>query len=676
MCGISGLFDPRAAAGDRRAEIERMSAAIAHRGPDGSGCWHDPDGGLSFGHRRLAIVDLTELGAQPMASSDGRYILALNGEIYNFPALRRGLESRGAIFRGDSDTEVLLELIARDGLRAALEAAIGMFALALWDRVERRLALARDRMGEKPLYYGYLGGRPGSGPFAFASELRALRAHSAFAAPISRDAAAAYMRLGYVPEPDSIFAGIAKLPPGHFLSLTIDDLATGNAVPSEPYWQLAEAIAEGRPALPAGRGASERTDAEWVDGLEARLAEAVRLQLRADVPLGAFLSGGIDSTTVVALMQKQSARPIKTFTIGFERSGYDEAPFARAIARRLGTDHHELYARAEDALAAATQMPRIYDEPFADSSQVPTYLVSRLARESVTVSLSGDGGDELFGGYNRYVLGERLWAAMRRLPLALRRPLASALLAFSPGQLDRGFALASAALPRRYRFGGAGNRLHKLARALEATGPADLYAGFTSLFPDGAATVEGGREAARARDLPAGLTMAEWMMAEDALSYLPGDILAKVDRAAMACGLEARVPFLDRRVVEFAWQVPLRLKIRDGQGKWLLRQVLARHVPLATMDRPKTGFSVPLDDWLRGPLRDWAESALSESALARHGILRAGPVRRLWQEHLSGRWNRQGELWCALMLQEWLSEAKAPLAAHAESTLVSNVLYN
>ena len=677
MCGISGLFQPRLSGAERAREIARMTATLAHRGPDGGGVWNDADAPISFGHRRLAIVDLSEAGAQPMLSADGRFALTFNGEIYNHLDLRARLESGGAKLRGDSDTEALLETIARDGLDEALKASVGMFALALWDRAERTLHLARDRMGEKPLYYGYVGG----GAFAFASEVQALRAYDGFSARVSRDAVATYLRYGYVSGPLSIFEGVFKLRAGHVLTLTERMLAGGELSERRPFWTLHDAI--GARDSDSGR---ERSDDEWVDEVETTLKQAVLSQMRADVPLGAFLSGGVDSTAVVSLMQELSARPVKTFTIGFDRQGFDEAPHARAIAERLGTDHAEHYVSCADALAEAETIAGIYDEPFADSSQIPTSLVSKLARQQVTVVLSGDGGDELFGGYNRYVLGDRLWRRMRATPLAARKLAARAIFSASPGRIDDAAAAARRFLPGYLRVGGAGDRLHKLARALESRTSAELYASFISVWPEGPAAMrreaeDCGRETApsaherfacgapladaelalaeRIDRRFAELSFPERMMAMDSLTYLPGDILVKVDRASMAQSLEARVPMLDHRLVELAWRVPTRLKIRDGRGKWILRQVVGRRIPLEIMNRPKAGFAIPLDRWLRGPLRAWAESLLDARAINKHNLLDAASVRRTWEEHLSGRWNRQNEAWCALMLQSWLDQRPA-----------------
>lgn len=638
MCGFAGFFDshpflPEAA----HALLKRMAVAIAHRGPDDHGSWHDADAGIGLAHRRLSILDLSAAGHQPMHSADQRYVLVFNGEIYNHQALRERLGVQD--WRGHSDTETLLAGFVAWGIETTLVRTVGMFALAVWDRSERRLTLARDRLGEKPLYYGWQGGC-----LLFGSELKALRAHPAFAGEIDRAALDLFLRHSYVPAPHSIYRGIRKLPPGTLLTLGGRDAAE-----PRPYWTVAAARHAGDP-LPADAAVCQ-------DRLETLLREAVAGQMVADVPLGAFLSGGIDSSLVVALMQVQSARPVSTFSIGFTEQGYDEAGHARAVAAHLGTRHSELYVSPEQAMAVIPRLPAIYDEPFADASQIPTFLVSEMARRQVTVCLSGDGGDELFAGYTRYFWTAAVSRRTATLPAPLRRFLGRRLAALSPALLERAFAAAAAVLPAHWRYAKAGDKLAKLAdilaaRSVEAAcrnatrfwkGEPDLVAGLVGL----------------PHEILPETPLAEIenrMMELDQTGYLPDDILAKVDRAAMAVSLETRIPLLDHRVVEFAWRVPLALKVRDGRGKWLLRQVLYRHVPQALIDRPKMGFSVPIDAWLRGPLRDWAEALLAPERLAGEGWLAPEPVRRLWQDHLAGRRNAAGELWSVLMFQAWLEQ--------------------
>ncbi len=640
MCGFAGFIDlarstPEA---DLLARAEGMAAQLYRRGPDGDGVWADASAGLAMGHRRLAILDLSPTGHQPMVSADGRYVIAYNGEVYNFPELRAELEAGGVAFRGSCDTEVVVEAIAAWGLEAALGRMIGMFVLALWDKAERILCLARDRLGIKPLYWGRCGDH-----FLFASEIKALRAHPAWTATVDRDALAAYLRFGYVPAPRSIYAGIAKLEPGTFLTLR-----DGDEAEIRRYWDLREIT------LSARARQRDMDDCEATERLDGLLRDAVKGRMAADVPLGAFLSGGVDSSTVTALMQAQSSHPVKTFSIGFSESAFDESSEAAAVARHLGTDHTELIVSPADARAVIPHLPDIYDEPFADSSQIPTYLVSRLARGQVSVALSGDGGDEIFAGYNRHRLAAGPWPRLERVPLALRRLASSSLRGLPPALWDFLFSLS----PKRLRHVLTGDRMHKLATVLAGADGADLYGRLVSQWSDPESlVVEGAREGERIwddpglmRDLPELMARMRYM---DTVGYLPGDILTKLDRASMAVSLETRVPLIDHRVVEFATGLPPHMLIRGQRGKWLLRQVLHRYVPEELVTRPKTGFGVPLDSWLRGPLRDWAEGLLSRSRLEEEGFFAPAPVRRAWKEHLSGRRNHQHKLWAALMFQAW-----------------------
>ncbi len=612
-----------------------------------------------------------------MISPSGRYVIAYNGEIYNHLELRRDLEKthfldpsarsphpqplspreRGmGVWRGHSDTETLLAAFEAWGIEATLKKSVGMFALALWDRETRTLTLARDRMGEKPLYYGWV-----RGALVFGSELKAIRAYPGFDNPIERRALTLFMRHNYVPAPWSIYQNIWKLPPGCWVQFGADALTPGPSPGGRggvrAYWSLRE-VAQAGLANPFV-GSEEEAVAE----LDRLLRQSLRGQMLADVPLGAFLSGGIDSSTVVAVMQAMSGRPVKTFSIGFHEGEYDEAQHAKAVARHLGTDHTEWYVTSRDALEVIPKLPTLYDEPFADSSQIPTHLVCKLARRHVTVALSGDGGDELFGGYNRYFWAMALWRRLSRVPLPLRRLAARGIEALSPTAWNRFYGMIEPALPRRLRIRLPGDKLHKAAHLFSASHPEQIYHQLVSHWKNPAALVLGGTEPATPiTDSTAwieGMDFAQQMMYLDAITYLPDDILVKVDRAAMGVSLETRVPLLDHRLVEFAWRLPLCMKIRNGQGKWLLRQVLYRYVPKELMERPKMGFGAPIDHWLRGPLRDWAEDLLAEDRLKREGFFDPAPIRRRWQEHLSGQRNWQYHLWDVLMWEAWLETLHA-----------------
>lgn len=646
MCGLAGGLSPADFA-TLDAALPAMTGALVHRGPDDGGRWTDPGAGIALGHRRLAILDLSPAGQQPMASASGRWVIAFNGEIYNHLDLRRTLEADGhaPAWRGHSDTETLLAGFEVWGIAETVRRSTGMFAFAAWDRRERELTLARDRLGEKPLYYGWQGAGDRA-CFLFGSELAALKQHPAFDAAIDRGALALYMRHSYVPAPYSIHAGIRKLEPGQLLRVS-----AGRREPQlERYWSLDQAVEGGLADPFAG------TDADAVDALERLLRQAIGRQMLSDVPVGAFLSGGIDSSTVVALMQAQAASPVRTFSIGFDEAGYNEAEHAKAVAAHLGTDHTEIYVRAEQAREVIPRLPTIYSEPFADSSQIPTYLVSALARRNVTVALSGDAGDELFGGYNRYVLADRLWRGVARIPGPLRRLAGTCMRAPSVDAWNAGVGPIRGLLPASLQLANMGDKIHKAAHILDVPTLEQLYLALVSHWPNGVVLGADPHPTALDTVMPtlAGLDRIQRMMALDALTYLPGDILTKVDRAAMAVSLETRVPFLDHQVVEFAWRLPLSMKLRGGQGKWLLRQVLYRHVPRSLVERPKMGFGVPIDAWLRGPLRDWAEALLDESIIRQQGFLDPMPIRQRWLEHLSGKRNWQHHLWDVLMFQAWL----------------------
>lgn len=681
MCGLTGFWQRNNfSIGYAQATAEKMANCLAHRGPDDSGVWLDEHAGIALAHRRLSILDLSPSGHQPMVSASGRYVIAFNGEIYNHLSLREALEKstfstnslaedsqstgqfadrgvdappsgRGGYgWRGHSDTETLLAAFEMWGMEATLKKTVGMFAIALWDRAEQSLILARDRMGEKPLYYGWQGE-----VFLFGSELKALKAHHAFKGEINRDVLTLFLRHNCIPAPYSVYRGIHKLPQGAWLQIPFGN-GVNAAQEAKPkvYWSLRDVVESGQAEKFAG------SDTEAVDELESRLRDSIGLQMMADVPLGAFLSGGIDSSTVVALMQAQSSRPVKTFTIGFNEAGYNEAEQAKAVARHLGTDHTELYVTPNEAMNVVPRLPALYDEPFSDSSQIPTFLVSQLAKQHVSVSLSGDAGDELFGGYNRYLWTPAIWKKLGKVPAPFRRIAANGLSALSPRSWNHLYGSVAGLLPSRLQVVQPGDKVHKLARTLSAKSGEGIYCDLVSHWDKPSEVVIGATEPGTA------LTdRASWqhiagfeqrMMYLDAVSYLPDDILTKVDRAAMGVSLEARIPFLDHRVVEFAWQLPLSMKIRNGQGKWILRQVLHKYVPEEMMDRPKMGFGVPIDAWLRGPLKEWAESLLDESRLRREGFFHAEPVRQKWREHLSGEQNWQYHLWDVLMFQAWLEQ--------------------
>jgi asparagine synthase (glutamine-hydrolysing) len=635
MCGIAGFIG--AAPGSDIGDIaEAMAKSIAYRGPDDQGIWTDGECETALVHRRLSIIDLSAAGHQPMLSADERYVISYNGEVYSFQPIAAELAARGHKFRGHSDTEVILESFAVNGIEATLKRMIGMFAIALWDRRDRTLTLMRDRLGIKPLYWAKFGNT-----FLFGSELKALRAHPGWTPRIDQSAVAAFLRHNYIPAPRTIYEGVYKLEPGTVLTLP---------------WRGEPKISRFWDARSVARDCShnplEGSDAELTEQLESLLKDAVGRRMIADVPLGAFLSGGVDSSTVVALMQAAKSGTVKSFSIGFDIEGYNEAPHAAAVARHLQTDHTELTVTSKAALDVIPRLADFYDEPFADSSQIPTYLVSAMTRKHVTVALSGDGGDELFAGYNRYQLTQRFWRSLSLMPRAVRKGAAAALTAVRP---DRWTQLLSA-LPSRLRPPQAGDKVHKAAAVLRLDSADAVYRRLVShwepseIMPQAAEPRSILDDATVAKDFP---DLLERMQFLDLVTYLPDDILTKVDRASMAVALEARVPLIDHRVVEFAWRLPENVKVRNGTSKWLLRQVLYRHVPPELIERPKMGFGIPLGEWLRGPLRDWAETLLNEQRLRQAGLLDAGMVRRYWADHLDGRRNWQYLLWDVLMLEAW-----------------------
>jgi asparagine synthase (glutamine-hydrolysing) len=637
MCGIAGLLDLTRGqpAGALKRTAQVMAGAVAHRGPDGDGVWADELGGLALGHQRLAVIDPSAAGDQPMTSADGRFVISYNGEIYNAAELRDQLDAAGARhLRGRCDTEVLLEACARWGVEDAVRRTVGMFAFALWDKRERILALARDRVGIKPLYWGRVGQL-----IVFASELKSLTRAPGFTRDLDPVALAAYFRLAYVPAPSTVYRGIFKVRPGHILTV-----GSSGAVSERCYWDLATIAA-------AGSHLADPLDAaQATEGLEALLDEAVRARLVSDVPLGAFLSGGIDSTAVVASMQALSAKPVKTFTVGFEDAGCNEAPRASAVAAHLGTDHTELTVSASDALEVLPGLAGIYDEPFADASAIPMVLVSRLARSAVTVALSGDGGDELFAGYDRYRLSQTI--RMPGVPGALRRAAGGAMGAVHADLWQTALGI----LPKQFNRPGQGDRIAKLGRVLKAGDDNALYRAVLSIWetPGDILRIPGCEAESDAAPPPiATQDFLSLMQYLDTASYLPDDILVKLDRASMAVGLEARVPILDHRVVEFAWRLPVKYKRRRGQSKWLLRQVVERHVPRNLIDRPKMGFNVPVGDWIRGPLRDWAEALLDPARIKDEGLLAPDVVARTWAQHQDGRHDWTNRLWTILMFRAW-----------------------
>ncbi|HEV7571810.1 MAG TPA: asparagine synthase (glutamine-hydrolyzing) [Thermoanaerobaculia bacterium] len=659
MCGIAGIWRRRG--GNAGETAQRMSSRLVHRGPDDAGVWHDPAAGIALGFRRLSIIDTSPAGHQPMQSASGRFTMVFNGEAYNYESIRRELIETGNApsWRGHSDTEVLLAAFEAWGLEAAVQRFVGMFAFALWDANERKLHLVRDRMGVKPLYFA-----PTARALLFGSELKAMTVAEEFPHAVNRDALGLYMKYAYVPAPYTIYENVWKVRPGTIVTIDAD-----GAYNEREYWSLHDLI---------GRATADRftgNDEEATDELQRIVTESVKLRMISDVPLGVFLSGGVDSSLVASVMQAQSSAPVKTFTIGFREAEYDEATYASAVAKHLGTDHTELYVTPSDAQDVIPKLPDIYDEPFADSSQIPTFLVSRLARQKVTVSLSGDGGDEFFGGYHRYFLGRKVWEKVDRLP-RITRPFASAALRAVPmGAWNALLSPRHHFVPRFLRRERAGERIHKLARAMISRSPDWLYREIVTQWSD---IVPG------SHDLPIAITTsATWprledfterMMYLDQVSYLPDDILVKVDRASMAVGLEAREPLLDHRLLEFAWRLPLGMKLRHGQGKWILKNLLARYIPQSLIDRPKMGFGLPIDHWLRGSLRDWAESLLNERRLRDDGFLDVAAVRAKWTDHVAGRGEWQLYVWIVLMFQAWLDARRREAAVPVSEPLDAVVL--
>lgn len=646
MCGISGFWKLQPPQHGRHI-INRMTKRLSHRGPDGQNVWCDDNRGVYLGHRRLAIIDVSSTGDQPMASASGRYVIVFNGEIYNFQALRKELEANGNAphWRGHSDTEVLLALIESRGFENALKALDGMFAIALFDRLDNRLFLARDRIGEKPLYFGWQGNT-----FMFASELKSLRMHPEFENLIHPNAVKSYFARGYIGAPLSIYTGISKLEPGCYLIIGKKEMNNKSASPVA-YWNLDEQI-------PRQRFAG--TELEALGIFEKKLQQSVCSQMVSDVPLGAFLSGGVDSSTIVALMQKESPRPVKTFTIGFSNENYNEAHYARAVANHLGTEHYEHYIEPKEAIDVVPLLSNMYDEPFADSSQIPTHLVSKIAREQVTVSLSGDGGDELFGGYNRYRFAEEISGPLLKFPSTIRKLTASALDVIPSAALNVPFFWLNAISKRYGRNGLPGDKLKKLAPLLRANDSFDLYCKHIQLWDDCNLPLKDNIASPITRWQPTGneVNLTEQLMAYDMKTYLPGDILTKVDRAAMAVGLETRVPLLDHNLVSFIWSLPYSYKNQPSINKYLLRKLLYKYVPKELIERPKVGFGVPIAEWLRGPLKEWSGELLTTNIPLHSGFVDVPIVRKLWDEHQSGQRDHASKLWAVLMFLDWQINAQ------------------
>jgi asparagine synthase (glutamine-hydrolysing) len=657
MCGIAGFYSPEVSLSDINSDnvIKDMCDVIINRGPDAEGYWSDASERIYLGHRRLSILDLSPAGHQPMISASGRYVMVFNGEIYNHLDLRIKLQSisDSILWRGHSDTETLLAGFEILGIKKTIQYCVGMFAFAVWDIERKTLILGRDRIGEKPLYYGWLPSgehlfASKKSVFVFGSSLKSLRQFPKFNSNIDRYALGLYFKFNYVPAPYTIYQGIYKLEPG-----TLAEISNSSSeIKISQYWSLSDTI------LAAKQAPFNGSYLDAVNRLDQMLSEAVKNQMISDVPLGAFLSGGVDSSTIVALMQKQSSIPVKTFSIGFSEEGFNEAVHAKAVASHLGTDHTEMYVTASDAFGVIQHLPNIYDEPFSDSSQIPTFLVSQLARRSVTVSLSGDAGDELFCGYNRYSFTNRIWTKLKYCPTSIRKAIGAAALQISPSRYDdlfRGFS-------SRFGYSNVGDKIHKGASILGAESLEEIYFDLISHWkPSDDVIIGDSKPSAFAKDHSCLLNMlgdVEKMMFLDTITYLPDDILVKVDRAAMAVSLETRVPLLDHRVIEFAWSIPQQFKSGEGRSKRILRDVLHQYVPSQLIDRPKMGFGIPLGDWLRGPLRPWVESLLSEDRIRRDNLLNATVIQNKWKEHLSGKRNWAYHIWDVVMFQSWYDSSR------------------
>ena len=648
MCGFAGFITRSTLKREcLESRVEAMNKAIAARGPDDACVWVDPDAGIALGHRRLSIIDLSPMGRQPMVSRSGRYIIAFNGEIYNYQDLARVLEKKGYSWRGHSDTEVLLAAFEFWGVKQTLEQCNGMFALALWDQKKRTIFLARDRMGQKPLYYGF-----NNGILFFGSQIKAFHANPEFKPEIDQAVIPLFLKYSYIPTPYSIYKNIKKLSAAHFLEISRSDMA-GLCLKEEiPYWNLAQVAEDGINNPMTG------SEAQMMDSLEKILQESVSRRMLSDVPLGAFLSGGIDSSLIVALMQKNNRIPVKTFSIGFNEKGYDEAEQAKRVAHHLGTDHTELYATPKEAMDLIPDLPDLFDEPFADSSQIPVSLISLLTKKYVTVALSGDGGDELFAGYNRHFWGRSVWEMIERYPMFMKKGARYLMKALSPEQWEQLFDSSSRVVPEKFRQSNPGAKIAKLSGLITAQTREEFYTLLTAWWPDPGAvllnTNQGPQLGARSKDLPNISDFTQLMQYWDMQTYLCDDIMTKVDRASMGASLEARSPFLDHEVVAFSWKIPIKYKISKTQGKLILKNCLYRFLPPSIVDQPKKGFQIPLDQWLRGPLRQWAEEMLNPLRLKNQGFFNVKEVRALWDLHLSGKQNYQYQIWNILMFQAWV----------------------
>ena len=645
MCGIAGFWKNASGRSVDKLEgiVSTMAKTLVHRGPDDSGAWSDPDAGIALGHRRLSIIDVSKAGHQPMLSADGRFVITYNGEVYNFQELRQELGKKSHRFNGHSDTEVMLAAIVQWGVEDSVKKFNGMFAFAVWDRRDRLLWLIRDRIGEKPLYYGVQ-----NGTLFFASELKAIRAHPRFKPWIDRDALASYLRFSYVPAPYSIYTGIKKLLPGHLLCLK----SPSDATESHPYWSLDKVIQNGLDSSFTG------SEEEATDELEVRLKKTVKSRMVSDVPLGAFLSGGIDSSTIVSLMQSLSNRPVNTFTIGFHKEEFNEAIHAKKVAKHLDTNHTELYVTPQEAMDVVPKLPEMYDEPFADSSQIPTYLISALARENVTVALSGDGGDELFAGYNRYLHAQKRWKLIESIPIELRKVISGMMMSIPVNTVEKIYEKIQFFIPSRSRIPLFSEKFQKAAQTISVSDQIQLYKRLVSIIYMPERYLCSGTEYTSFIDDESlrkeSSEFVSIMQKLDLMTYLPDDLLAKVDRASMAVSLETRVPFLDHDIIEFVMGLPLEFKVKNTNTKRLLRKVLYRYVPKELIERPKMGFTIPLGQWLRDPLKDWAQDLIEPDYLKKSGYFRSDEVLQMWDEHLKRRTNWGHQLWNILMFQSWL----------------------